>query len=206
MLRMHAPKQAQVMSEEAALALLGGERRAKAAQPVMFFGTHEFAWIAPPDLASWAEGCRGRFFKKARSRKPFLAGVQEVRRLRPALCAPLSAPCSFLRLHHTHAACFATRTSMQKTPCRQGTLVVAWLSNNSVHDGRGLASASVVHLKCQDMWSRGPAVCRPMISCTPRAPRTTGGTARRPPRRSRRSARAPPLLGPPTPTRRRPPP
>lgn len=126
---MHAllALQAQVMSEEAALALLGSERRAKAAQPVMFFGTHEFAWIAPPDLAAWGEGCRAKLFKKARSRKHFLPGVQEVRRGHPlSFCAPCSCtlpPWRLPAMLHQHA----------QELCH-GALIVTYLSWIGFHD------------------------------------------------------------------------
>ena len=63
--------QAQVMSEKEALAR-------QAALPVMFFGTLEIAWVAPGDTASWGDGCRAKFFRKAKSRRQFVTSVQEV--------------------------------------------------------------------------------------------------------------------------------
>ena len=44
-LLLHGCPQAQVMSEEAALARMGSTKHGKAAQPVMFYGTLEFAWV-----------------------------------------------------------------------------------------------------------------------------------------------------------------
>ena len=90
--------QAQIMSEKEALARLAGVKRAKASLPVMFFGTLEIAWIAPPDTASWGEGVAAKFFRKAKARKPFVHAVQQARTLHVGLvCAQeRHGPCSFL--------------------------------------------------------------------------------------------------------------
>ena len=146
--------QAQVMSEGAALERLGSTKHAKMAQPVMFYGTLEFAWVLPGDMASWEEGCRKRFFKKACTRKPFVAAVQQA-------CGPAAGSLLASR-RHPSPPCMPQRIRRsfeQDKPWHNAGQMRVWCSRRalSMHGWRPQAHDFLSKQRCPEGWWRAAA-------------------------------------------------